>query len=244
MAGSGEVQASTFAVLLTAAATIEQAARAWLRAHATPEPPRVRSGQQGASWAGPIWDQTAISPLKSLCLYGCGGESACRRGSVQRSVAGVLLCGHPSVQPTRKCLRAGRSLPAWPCSGWGLPSHPGHPGCWCALTAPFHPHLCPEGPSAVCSLWHFPASRLDWPLASILPCGAPTFLSPGEPGPRPPGRLTTAPFWPAVTGFAPRNPCVVIGDGARVARIRRKWGRRRRRRWRWRRRRRRARSGY
>ncbi len=32
-------------------------------------------------------------------------------------------------------------------------------------------------PSAVCSLWHFPAGRPDWPLASTLPCGAPTFLS-------------------------------------------------------------------
>src|SRR6059058_2651885 len=32
------------------------------------------------------------------------------------------------------------------------------------------------GPSAVCSLWHFPAGRPDWPLASTLPCGAPTFL--------------------------------------------------------------------
>jgi len=30
---------------------------------------------------------------------------------------------------------------------------------------------------AVCSLWHFPAGRPDWPLASTLPCGAPTFLS-------------------------------------------------------------------
>jgi hypothetical protein len=29
---------------------------------------------------------------------------------------------------------------------------------------------------AVCSLLHFPASHLDWPLASTLPCGAPTFL--------------------------------------------------------------------
>ena len=45
------------------------------------------------------------------------------------------------------------------------------------------------GPSAVCSLWHFPAGRPDWPLASILPCGAPTFLS-VETTPRPPGRLT------------------------------------------------------
>jgi len=33
------------------------------------------------------------------------------------------------------------------------------------------------GPSAVCFLWHFPAGRPDWLLASILPCGAPTFLS-------------------------------------------------------------------
>jgi hypothetical protein len=49
-------------------------------------------------------------------------------------------------------------------------------------------------PSAVCSLWHFPAGHPGWPLASILPCGAPTFLSPfGEPNePRPPGRLTVA----------------------------------------------------
>ncbi len=35
-------------------------------------------------------------------------------------------------------------LPAWSCSGWGLPSQPGHPGCWCALTAPFHPCLIPR----------------------------------------------------------------------------------------------------
>ena len=30
---------------------------------------------------------------------------------------------------------------------------------------------------AVCFLLHFPASHLDWPLASTLPCGAPTFLN-------------------------------------------------------------------
>jgi hypothetical protein len=35
----------------------------------------------------------------------------------------------------RRCVRS-----AWPCSGWGLPSQPGRPGCWCALTAPFHPY--------------------------------------------------------------------------------------------------------
>src|SRR6202035_4025403 len=31
-------------------------------------------------------------------------------------------------------------------------------------------------PSAVCFLLHFPSGRPDWPLASTLPCGAPTFL--------------------------------------------------------------------
>jgi hypothetical protein len=33
-----------------------------------------------------------------------------------------------------------KGRPSWPCSGWGLPSHPGHPGCWWALTPPFHPY--------------------------------------------------------------------------------------------------------
>jgi len=31
--------------------------------------------------------------------------------------------------------------PIWSCTGWGLHSFPGHPGNWCALTAPFHPYL-------------------------------------------------------------------------------------------------------
>src|SRR5580698_1264644 len=68
---------------------------------------------------------------------------------------------------------------AWPCSGWGLPSRSGCPDRWCALTAPFPPYLCGPGgpPSAVCFLWHFPASRPDWLLASTLLCGVPTFLN-------------------------------------------------------------------
>ena len=116
---------------------------------------------------------------------------------------------HPSVRPTWECRRAGSPLPVRPCSGWGLPSRPGRPGRWCALTAPFHPHLCPfpggNRPSAVCSLWHFPAGRPDWPLASILPCGAPTFLS-VETTPRPPGRLTVPTSLAAE--FLLRHPCV------------------------------------
>jgi hypothetical protein len=104
---------------------------------------------------------------------------------VSRPVGGVLyapegvvaihLRGLPGDAAPRGGGRATRSH-AWPCSGWGLPSRPGHPGRWCALTAPFHPCLCPCGPSAVCFLWHFPAGHPDWHLASTLPCGAPTFL--------------------------------------------------------------------
>ena len=57
-------------------------------------------------------------------------------------------------QPTRRSLGAGqapaartRHPSARPCSGWGLPGQPGHPGCRCALTAPFHPYLIPLGRS-------------------------------------------------------------------------------------------------
>ena len=105
-------------------------------------------------------------------------ESAGVTGS--RPVGGILsgsrvadsVDDHPSLRPTRECLRTGRPLPAWPCSGWGLPSHPGRPGCWCALTAPFHPCLpgSPEETSqAVCFLWHFPASHLDWRKPAPFP---------------------------------------------------------------------------
>ena len=51
--------------------------------------------------------------------------------------------------PSNAC--AGRrSGPSWPCSGWGLPSHPGHPGCWWALTPPFHPYRPYGRRSAFC----------------------------------------------------------------------------------------------
>ena len=86
------------------------------------------------------------------------------------------------VQPTRGLGRATLKRPSiWSCTGWGLPSFPGHPGNWCALTAPFHPYRrgpAPEGwPStAVCFLLHFPSCRHDSMLWSTLPCGVRTFL--------------------------------------------------------------------
>ena len=83
-------------------------------------------------------------------------------------------------------------LPSWPCSGWGLPSRPGHPGRWWSLTPPFHPYL--PGPAtgragaAVCFLWHCPAGHPGSALPTTLPCGARTFLT-AHRAARPPGRL-------------------------------------------------------
>ena len=86
---------------------------------------------------------------------------------VSRPVGGILfpgpLRGSGSVTIHLCGLPEGVRLPGrtgCPCPllglapGWGLPSRRSHPRRWCALTAPFHPHLCVPGgtPSAVCSL--------------------------------------------------------------------------------------------
>ena len=67
------------------------------------------------------------------------------------------------------------------------------PDSRCALTAPFHPCLCPEGPSAVCSLLHFPSARAAQALPGTVPCGARTFLGvlahDAAAWPTPPGRI-------------------------------------------------------
>ena len=129
------------------------------------------------------------------------GESACKPASVPREVPGWRpsiwdrRCRRPRAvhqgtrpgQPPRPRCAAGAS-PIRPCSGWGLPSRP--------VTRPLvrsYRTVSPLPPRsrgvAVCSLWHCPAGRPDWRLASTLPCGGRTFLDPGEPGPRPPSRL-------------------------------------------------------
>jgi hypothetical protein len=82
-----------------------------------------------------------------------------------------------SVRPTRRHRAGSPRAPAvWPCSGWGLPSHPGHPGCWWSLTPPFHPYSVRLRAGAVCFLWHCPASRPGLLLTTTLPCGVRTFL--------------------------------------------------------------------
>ena len=62
--------------------------------------------------------------------------------------------------------------------GFTLPAP--SPAPRCALTAPFHHCLFPWGTSAVYFLWHFPAGRPGWPLATTVPCPARTFLRPAS----------------------------------------------------------------
>jgi len=50
------------------------------------------------------------------------------------------------------------------CTTWGLPCRSGYPEARWALTPPFHPYLCPCGPSAVYSLLHCPSKRLAAPV--------------------------------------------------------------------------------
>src|SRR5215210_6415292 len=73
--------------------------------------------------------------------------------------------------------------PSRPCSGWGLPSHTGHPVCGGLLHHRFTltSRSAEADPLAVCSLWHCPAGPPGSPLATTLPCGARTFLGGGFP---------------------------------------------------------------
>jgi len=84
----------------------------------------------------------------------------------------------PGLKRPTRGYRAGHPFhpPIWSCSRWGLPSYPGHPEYWWALTPPFHPYYAIG--VAVSFLWHFPSRHRDWALPSILPFGARTFLPP------------------------------------------------------------------
>src|SRR5690606_31573133 len=89
----------------------------------------------------------------------------------------IHLCGPPEG-PSRG--RGGRATlsSVRPCSRWGLPSRPGRPDRWCALTAPFHPYLCRADPAigglSLCGPIREVAPA--WLTPAPLPFGAPTFL--------------------------------------------------------------------
>jgi hypothetical protein len=65
---------------------------------------------------------TAIHLGLSLPAASCGLPASIGRAALKRS-------------------RRKLALPFWPCSRWGLPSHPSRLGCWWSLTPPFHPYL-------------------------------------------------------------------------------------------------------
>jgi len=83
------------------------------------------------------------------------------------------------VSPNMAETTCGNCPLIWSCTWWGLPSRPGHPNRWWALTSPFHPYPLQERTpetSAVCFLWHFPCPRGRWALPTTIPCGVRTFL--------------------------------------------------------------------
>ena len=66
-----------------------------------------------------------------------------------------------------------RSTPIRSCSKWGLPCKACHHAPGALLP---HPFTLAAYNAAVCFLWHFPSSHLDWPLTSTTSYGARTFL--------------------------------------------------------------------
>jgi hypothetical protein len=124
----------------------------------------VSTGRLGAVRGRPSWtdaqrERPDYQQLKALIkgAITAADESACTPGSVpvtprrDRRRPSISACrcrqapaaypqtrtGHPQTSAQAP---TSRRWPFWPCSGWGLPSHPGHPGCWWALTPPFHPY--------------------------------------------------------------------------------------------------------
>jgi hypothetical protein len=130
---------------------------------------------------------------------GCAFSTYHRGGGESAIYAG--FCAGGSAEPPVAAIHLGRRLPA---GSSGLPGSvcgravlslrglaPGGV-CRAARVAPgagaLLPHrftlTCagplrrPVPPSAVCSLWHFPAGRPDWVLPSTVPGGVRTFLGP------------------------------------------------------------------
>ena len=151
----------------------------------------TRESEEPACKPDPV--RGARAPPATISL----GGLARRRVAVRRRRA-----AYPGARTGRP-----RTLPAWPCSGRGLPSRAGRPPRWWALTPPFHPYRPPGGGGGLLSV--APSrGRPRLALASILPCGVRTFLDPGaRPGPRPPGRLLRdARYRSAARGSPARRP--------------------------------------
>ena len=136
---------------------------------------------------------------------GGAGESACRRDSVPRSLAGVRFGDHPSVRPTWGVAPDGDGRAVRPRSALlrvGVAEPPGSPPTLVRSYRTVSPlpvrRPGATRPSAVCSLLPFPSGRPDLALASTLPCGVPTFLdaATAPDGPRSRGHPADSPAPP------------------------------------------------
>ena len=112
-------------------------------------------------------------------------ELICRRGSVPGPVAGtrsvtIHLCGPPERFPATVATEGRttrRLVLALLRMGFTEPARSPRLLVRSYRTVSPLPVAGKADPSAVCFLWHFPAGHPDWPLASILSWGAPTFLN-------------------------------------------------------------------
>ena len=169
-----------------------------------------------------------------------GGAVGCASPKTQGGIVPEWMCKPGSVLPRRTGratdIRLGRWLPnvssaSYPGVWDGPPLRcrcrprapllalaPGGvcraaPVTWSAVRSYRTVSPLPAGdPRAVYFLWHFPASHLDWPLASTLPYGARTFLPspiPAATGVRPihsgPAVINTRPVLPPSGTRIPRT---------------------------------------
>ena len=145
----------------------------------------------GSAYTGRWWGRASRSVSRVLCPT----PRRWRRPSLSGRRCRRPLAAYPGARAGRP-----RTLPVWPCSGWGLPSHASHLTCWWSLAPPFHPYRRrPRSAPAVCFLWHCPAGHPGLRLATTLPCGARTFLGGSPLGARR-GRPTDSPAPPAYAG--------------------------------------------
>ena len=150
--------------------------------------PTSRLPRSGASW----------KRRGAVCEDGAAMPGRKRSRPVSRVLCVLRRDSHSSrpgvtarlQQPTRERRGPRHGSLIWSCSGWGLP-------CRAALA----PHavrsyrtLSPlpdplAGPSAVCSLLHWPSAHAAQELPGTLPYGARTFLDTPEGATRLSGRL-------------------------------------------------------
>ena len=129
--------------------------------------------------------RTSGSGRRDAWIPGCRArrkvaEPADKPGSVMDSHSSRPCIAAGLQQPTRRRRGSRHRLPIWSCSRWGLPYR-----LVAQLVVRSYRTVSPlpvprtpknAGPSAVCSLLHFPSAHAAQALPGIAPCGARTFL--------------------------------------------------------------------